>query len=149
MRKLIAFLLALICVLGLVGCSKNYNERTELPITYFTAYSTIIQTDNDAFLLVDGDSQNFRLWIDACPMIEEVNTDISENWNYKITFCDTKDIIADDDTYYIPHTATIHIVYINEEDGIIQFDNVAYALKAPDADTMSFYDGIRAFLISK
>ena len=27
MRKLIAFLLALICVLGLVGCSKNYDNK--------------------------------------------------------------------------------------------------------------------------
>lgn len=150
-RRLIIPIVCLMLAVNLTACKNNEDpqNRTEFPITYFTAYSTIVQTDNEAFLLVNGDSQNFRLWIDSCPIIEEVNFDISENWDFKITFCDTENIIVDDSTYYIPHTAAIHIVYINEEDSIIQFDNVAYSLRASDADTMSFYEGIRTFLITK
>ena len=96
-QKCIILFICLVLVMSMAACKNNEipQDRTELPITYFTAYSTIIQTDNDAFLLVNGDSQNFRLWIDSCPIIEEVNSDISEDWNYKIIFCDTKDIIEE------------------------------------------------------
>ena len=117
------------------------------PITYFKAYSAIIQTDNGAFLLVGGDCQNFRLWIDSCPVIEEVSSDISDDWDYKMIFCDTADIIVDNSVYYIPHTATAHVVYINEEDNIIQFENAVYSLKPPVEGELSFYDCIRVFLI--
>ena len=140
-----------VLAVGLSACQNNEIPQGKIvhPITRFIAYNTIVQTDHDVFLYEGGDSQNFRLWIDSCPIIEEVDFDISDHWNYKVIFCDTEDIIFDNSIYYIPHTATTHVVYINEEDNIIQYDNVAYSVKPPDVGRLSFYDCIRAFLIDK
>lgn len=147
-HKLIILFCYFILIIGLPACQNNDNPqgRVLLPITQFKAYSTIIQTEKDAFCLVGGDCQNFRLWIDACPIIKKVNFDISDHWNYKVVFCDTENIISDNSIYYIPHTAATCVVYINEEENIIQFNNAAYSLKSPEAGRMSFYDGIRAYL---
>ena len=149
-HKLFILISCLFLVMSLSACRNDSpKERHELPITYFTAYSTIVQTESDSFLLIKGDSQNFRLWIDSCPIIEKIDSDISNNWDYRITFCDAENIITENSYYFIPHTATTHVVYINEVDNVIQFDNVAYSLEPPEINKMSFYDGIRTYLINE
>ena len=149
-QKLFILICCLFLTINLSACRNDSpKERRELPITYFMSYSAIVQTKSDSFLLIKGDNQNFRMWIDSCPIIEKIDSDISEDWDYRITYCDAENIITENSVYYIPHTATTHIVYINEVNNIIQFDDTAYSLEPSESNKMSFYDGIRTYLINE
>ena len=147
-RKLAILFCCFVLAIGLTACQDDGVIMGKIvhPITYFKAYSTVVQTDKGAFCLVGADSQIFCSWIDSCPIIREVDADISDNWDYKMIFCDTDDIIADNSVYYIPHTATTHVVYINEEDNIIQFEGAVYSVRPPEEGKLSFYDCIRSSL---
>ena len=61
MKKLIALVLALVCVLGLVGCGKEksgvigyvYSDYTGISIIVFSVLSSVtLYTENDIFILV-------------------------------------------------------------------------------------------------
>ncbi len=150
---LICCFMLVICLTACQNKETSQYSHYDLPIYYFLAYGTILQTDDGVVLLIRD--PNIYYWILDAPIIGEVyadedgdpknDYDISDDWDYRIIFCDTDKIKLEDGIYYIPHTATTHVVYVNEDENLIQFDNTVYSLYQPNLSegSMTFCEVIR------
>lgn len=146
-KRLCTYFLLIVFVITLSACKDNTDVNADkFPISKFEAYSTIIDTGATTHVLSLSDSRNFRLWIDSCLVQDTTNIDIRNNWTYRLVFCSDENILDYEGMLYIPYSAVTHTAYINEELGIIQFDDFAYQIQKTDDNSMSFYDGIREYI---
>ena len=149
MKRILSCSLVLLIVLCfLCGCENKEDTasvRPETMLKHFAAKSAVIQTEEESVLLEDADCQNFRLWVLSCPIMEETKaTDITD-WTYRILFCDAEKLTEQDGVYFLPHTAQLHTVLIDEERSLIQFDSDTYEVDTRQDRAADFYEGVRVY----
>ena len=96
MKKLIALVLALVCVLGLVGCSngaiKGINKATEIEVVQYDKSSgaeigTVVLTEEDAIKHIVDNLNNLKL-----KKMENTDPTILE---YQLVFCNSNNKVIE------------------------------------------------------
>ena len=133
--KKVKLVMIIISVIVLTGCSSYKPQVTPAPadtdLRTFQAYSAVTQDKDGNIIGVDlADVINFKSWVTSFQVTEELDEEITNNWDYRIMFCDAPmdTLVVQDGVYYIPSTAEIHYVYLNKEMKVIQYDSKAYAM---------------------
>lgn len=151
MKRIVLVMFVLLLCFGMISCKKESegSTRSHIPTLRFPAYTTLIQQSKDdmCFVYHDADSQNILLWINSCPITAVTNADISCCWDYQFMFFDSNDIVYENEIYYMPCTAQKHTVWINSQQGVIQFDNISFLL-SEDERNKDFFDGINSYINS-
>lgn len=140
-RMMIISFALLIC---LSGCGTKSIQKDGFPDDSMLEYTAIIQDKSSACLISGVYNDAIMCWIRHCPLVVETEEDISNYWDYKLYICDCKqeDIIHGDSDFYIPSSARIYVIFINEKKNIVQFGDAAYKLGKSVTETQ-FYEGIQ------
>ena len=111
MKKLVAFVLALVCVLGLVACSSNDNgdskEQTEINnnrTTENTDVTAPTSTENDAeygCLQELVDTYGFPIYLRMTEGMERTKIELSENSAERVWMSNNEKIVHDNLTWSI------------------------------------------------
>lgn len=159
MRSMLLLLMT-VFIPATASCTAANDKTYIFPTTQFFSHYAIIQDNSAVYCLYGSDNTNLRSWVNSVrieKLLDDNVTDesareseynISGNWTYRILFANTDDVITEGSKYYVSSISDIHIVYINEDLQIIQFDNTAYSFANHvhgQADDSVFCDGIRVY----